>query len=89
MKILKKNKKKKIFFFEIGIFFFKLGKKSPKSHWERGRISAPDKKIPADRSVSDNQSSSVTLNELAIKARKTCSLFCHFMELKVNCFLNL
>ena len=33
----------------FGIFFFKLGKKSPKSHWERGRISAPEdtKKIPA------------------------------------------
>ena len=42
--ILKKKKKKKIFFFffEIGNFFFKLGKKSPKSHWERGRISAPE-----------------------------------------------
>ena len=26
-----------------------------------------------DRSVSDNQSSSVTLNELAIKARKYCN----------------
>ena len=47
MKILKKKKKKKIFFFvfvffEIGNFFFKLGKTSPKSHWERGRISAPE-----------------------------------------------
>ena len=42
MKILKK--KIYIFFFEIGIFFFKLGKKSPKSHWERGRISAPEDK---------------------------------------------
>ena len=45
MKILKKKKKKKnffFFFFEIGKFFFKLGKKSPKSHWERGRISAPE-----------------------------------------------
>ena len=29
-----------------------------------------------DRSVSDNQSSSVTLNELAIKARKS---YCNFM----------
>ena len=47
MKILKK--KIFFFFFEIGnYFFFKLGKKSPKSHWERGRISAPEdtKKIP-------------------------------------------
>ena len=37
-------KKKKIFFFflRLGIFFFKLGKKSPKSHWERARISAPE-----------------------------------------------
>ena len=34
VKILK-NKKK---FLEIGNFLFKLGKKSPKSHWERGRI---------------------------------------------------
>ena len=36
------NSKKKnfFFFFEMGIFFFKLGKKSPKSHWER--ISAPE-----------------------------------------------
>ena len=56
MKILKKKKKKKknffffVFFFEIGNFFFKLGKKSPKSHWERGRISAPEdtKKIPVE-----------------------------------------
>ena len=44
----KKKKKKKFFFFfffffEIGnFFFFKLGKKSHKSHWERGRISAPE-----------------------------------------------
>ena len=45
------------FFFEIGNFFFKLGKKSPKSHWERGRISAPEdtKKIPAyNTDVSNN-----------------------------------
>ena len=43
MKILKKKKKKKKnFFLRLGIFFFKLGKKSPKSHWERGRISAPE-----------------------------------------------
>ena len=45
MKILKKKKKKKIFFFffflDLG-FFFKLGKKTPKSHWERSRISAPE-----------------------------------------------
>ena len=41
MKILKK-KKKIFFFFEIGNFFFKLGKKSPKSYWERGRFSAPE-----------------------------------------------
>ena len=51
MKILtkkKKQKKKMFFFFEIGNFFFKLGKKSPKSHWERGQILAPEdtKKIP-------------------------------------------
>ena len=51
MKILKKNKKKKklfFFFLRLGIFFFKLGKKSPKSYWERGRISASEdtKKIP-------------------------------------------
>ena len=32
------NSKKK----KLGFFFFKLGKKSPKSHWERGRISAPE-----------------------------------------------
>ena len=53
MKILKKKKKKKKKkkIFEIGIFFFKLGKKSPKSHWERGRTSAPEdtKKIPGNR----------------------------------------
>ena len=38
-----------IFFF----FFFKLGKKSPKSHWERGRISAPEetKKNPCNQIV--------------------------------------
>ena len=51
MKILKKKKKKKNFFFfffffffflRLGIFFFKLEKKSPKSHWERGQISAPE-----------------------------------------------
>ena len=49
MKIQKKNKKFFFFFFlRLGIFFFELGKKSPKSHWERGRISAPEdtKKIP-------------------------------------------
>ena len=50
VKILKKKKKKK-FFLRLGNFFFKLGKKSPKSHWERGRISAPEaedtNKIPA------------------------------------------
>ena len=39
MKILKKKKKK-----------IEIGKKSPKSHWERGRISAPEdtKKNPWD-----------------------------------------
>ena len=44
MKILKKKKKKKIIFFLDWdfFFFFKLGKKSPKSHWERYRISAPE-----------------------------------------------
>ena len=41
-----KKKKKYIYFFEIGNFFFNLGKKSPKSHWERGRNRTP-KKIPA------------------------------------------
>ena len=33
------------------------------------------KEVGSDRSVSDNQSSSVTLNELAMKARK---LYCNF-----------
>ena len=33
------------------------------------------KKVGPDRSVSDNQSSSVTLNELAMKARKSCCNF--------------
>ena len=50
----KKDKKKKNdFFLEIGIFFFKLGKKSPESHLERGRISAPEdtKKYPCHLSV--------------------------------------
>ena len=42
MKILKKKKKNFFFFFLDWDFFFKLGKKSPKSHWERGRISAPE-----------------------------------------------
>ena len=44
MRILKKKK------LRLGIFLFKLGKKSPKSHWQRGRISAPEdtKKIPGD-----------------------------------------
>ena len=39
-KFLKKKKKKK----KIVFFFLRLGigKKSPKSHWERGRISAPE-----------------------------------------------
>ena len=52
MKIQKK-KKKNFFFFFFGDwdFFFKLGKKSPKSHWERGRNSAPEdtKKNPCAR----------------------------------------
>ena len=50
MKILKKKKKNFFFFLRLG-FFFQIGKKSPKSHCERGRISAPEdtkKKIPAD-----------------------------------------
>ena len=40
--------KKKYFFLKIGIFFSKLGKKSPKFHWELGQILAPEntKKIP-------------------------------------------
>ena len=47
MKILKKEKKKNnnflfFFYFEIGNFFSNWEKKSPKSHWERGRISAPE-----------------------------------------------
>ena len=33
------------------------------------------KEVGSDRSVSDNQSSSVTLNELAMKARKS---YCNF-----------
>ena len=47
--------KKKIYFFlKIGIFFFKIGKKAPKFHWEWGRISAPEntKNIP-DRADPD------------------------------------
>ena len=40
MKILKKIFF--FFFFEIGNFFFQIGKKSPKSHYERVRISAPE-----------------------------------------------
>ena len=31
-----------IFSCELGIFSFKLGKKSPNLHWERGLISAPE-----------------------------------------------
>ena len=31
------NLQKKFFFLKIGIFFSKLGKKSPKFHWEWGR----------------------------------------------------
>ena len=34
-----------------------------------------------DRSVSDNQSSSVTLNELAMKARKS---YCNFKFLQIS-----
>ena len=41
MKILKKRNFF-FFFLRLGIFFFKLGKKSPNSHWERGRILAPE-----------------------------------------------
>ena len=55
MKIRKKKKKFFFFFFfwRLGYFFFKLGKKSPKSHWERGRISAPEetKKNPGPDSL--------------------------------------
>ena len=38
-----------LLFFEDCDFFSKLGKKSPKFHWEWDRISAPEntKKIPA------------------------------------------
>ena len=54
MKILKKKDKKMIIFFfgDLDIFF-KLGKKSPESHLERGRISAPEdtKKYPCHLSV--------------------------------------
>ena len=52
MKILKKKNFFFFFFFfflRLGIFFSNWEKKSPKSHWERERILAPEdtKKIPA------------------------------------------
>ena len=63
----KKKKKKKNFFFFFFFFgdwdfFFKLGKKSPKSHWERGRISAPEdtKKNPCMLSVGEGCEITVT-----------------------------
>ena len=36
-------KKKEIFFFEDSDFFFQNWEKSPKFHWEHGRITAPEK----------------------------------------------
>ena len=40
---------------QLGIFFLKLGKKSPRFDWERGRISAPEdtkkKKIPGSTEI--------------------------------------
>ena len=35
------KKKQKNFFSKIGIFFFKIGKKAPKFHWEWGRMRTP------------------------------------------------